>query len=543
MPPFNQTLNSLALKATSFHTVSPSNHSIVFRLQKTSHTGCREESGFLSMCFPILEDFAGSAENRMLMFTLNSWLRSEMTVLNAVRRVLKLDPEVRPPSIDSPDMGTFFSGLDKFQRVVFRRFRLRYPETHADSFCKLVALKTANAFAADYHFQRRDSVLLSYPVQLQVDPTNACHLHCPACLHSGNDAWASRFDWPRATLAVEQFDEFCNEFGPFAVNMALFRDGEPLLHRRFPEFVTLARSHLLYTTTSTSLSMKLDANALVASGLDTLVAAIDGASPATYSRYRRNGDFGLVIENLRSIVRARRAQSSLKPWLVWQFLAFEHNVHEVEFARRLASEIGVDQLVVAKPYSVEHDDPDIKVADPAPWGETFFAKPRNWCAETERASITRNADRIDELFNESWADRYSVISGAESGARPGHSCNWLYYSLTMDGARRITPCCLPPMGPPEPRHLVYSNFNGRNPDEIINSFDAALARRECRNGNPSQMAGERPSPYCITCTDNPPPPVLPNVAGYLSAVDVRRALPASVPAALAASPLFSWPPQ
>ncbi len=462
-------------------------------------------------------------------------------MLSAVRRLLGFDQEVEPPPIESLDPVGFFSALDKFQRAAYRRLRLRYPEPESESFCKLVALKAANGFAAAYHYRNRHSVLVSRPVQLQVDPTNACNLHCPSCLHSANPDWASRFDWPSATLTVGQFDEFCSEFGSFATSIALFRDGEPLLHRRFADFVTLAKSHLLYTLTSTNLSMRIDAESLVASGLDRLVAAIDGASQATYGRYRRGGDFGLVIDNLRAIVRARRAQSSRKPWLVWQFLAFEHNVHEVELALRLAREIGVDQLAVAKPYSVQHDDPTIKVAQAAPFGETLFAEPPAGCDATERARASRRADRIDSIFKESWADRHAATGSGRCASTPASSaCRWLYCSLTMDAGRRITPCCLPPMGPPEPRHLVFAELSGNNAGEVVNSFDATLARAQCRSGRSGPPGHNRPSPHCLTCTEYPSPPMLPDVAGYLLSVDERQALPASMRAALAASPLFAW---
>ena len=411
-----------------------------------------------------------------------------------------------------------------------------------DSFCKAVALKAANAFAADFHFRNRHAMLVSRPVLLQVDPINACRLHCPGCLHSSNSAWASQFDWPPAALDVAAFEEFCGEFGPWAIGITLFRDGEPLLHRRFPEFVTLAKSHLLYTLASTSLSVRLDAESLVASGLDRLVAAIDGATSATYSRYRRGGDFELVIDNLRAIVRARKAQSSRKPWLVWQFLAFEHNVHEVDLAEKLARQIGIDQLVIARPYPVAQDDPGIQPATTAPFGETLFAEAPNWCAAAERAAVARNAGRIEALFGESWADRYDAINGREGPLQPVNStCNWLYYNLTMDAARRISPCCLPPMGAPEPRHLVYANFTGRNTDEVVNSGDAALARRLCRSGSPVDLEAGTRVPYCLTCTENPRSSMPPDVATYLLSVDDRLALPAAVPGALAAAPLFARP--
>lgn len=285
--------------------------------------------------------------------------------------------------------------------------------------------------------------------------------------------------------------------------------------------------------------MRVDAEALVACGLDRLVAGIDGATAATYNRFRRGGDFGLAIENLRALVRAREAQSSRKPWLVWQFLAFEHNVHEIAAASSLARQIGIDQLVVARPYSVERDEPGIRVASRAPWGDTLFREAWNWCGAAERTAAGRNADQIERIFTESWVDRYRAIGDPEAPPRKGNAtCRWLYYNLTMDGSRRITPCCLPPMGPPEPRRLVFATFDSTNVGEIVNSRDALLARRQCRSRAGDEPGSEARLPYCVSCTENPSAPMPPDVARYLVSVDERGALPAGIPAAFRGSPLF-----
>lgn len=82
-------------------------------------------------------------------------------MLTAVRRFLGFDLEVRPPSITSVGACGFFPALDRFQRDAFHCLRLRYPEPGMDFFCKLVALKAANALAADYHFRNRHSALVS----------------------------------------------------------------------------------------------------------------------------------------------------------------------------------------------------------------------------------------------------------------------------------------------------------------------------------------------------------------------------------------------
>jgi molybdenum cofactor biosynthesis enzyme MoaA len=470
------------------------------------------------------------------MFDLGEFPSAATSVLG---RFPGFHPAVRPPSFDLQDAATFFFELNKFQHATFAKLRLSYQDSGEDSFCKLLAVKLANAFAADYHFRNRHSVLVSRPLQLQMDPTNACNLSCPSCLHTTNTSWGSRFDWPAATLRPGEFSEFCNQFGPFATSIALFRDGEPLLHRRFPEFVTMAKNYLLRTLASTNLSMPFDADALVASGLDRLVAAIDGGSAGTYARYRRGGDFDLVLDNLRAIVRARREQSSLKPWLVWEFLAFEHNVHEIESAATLAREIGVDQFSVARPHAVEHDDPSIKAAAFAPTGETLFRQPTNWCTTRERRAAARNAERIDAVFHQSWTARFAACSalGPETRVRD-QTCVYLYSGLTMDAARRITPCCLPPMGPPDPRHLVYARFNGKDAGEVFNSLDF----RRARSGGEPDNGLHNPAPYCVTCAESQKPPMPLDVAGYLMSVDERRALPPAVHAALAARPLFAWTP-
>jgi hypothetical protein len=155
----------------------------------------------------------------------------------------------------------------------------------------------------------------------------------------------------------------------------------------------------------------------------------------------------------------------------------------------------------------------------------------------------RNAEQIDAIFQESWTARYDAITDAGQPSESARGCcPWLYYGLTMDAARRITPCCLPPMGQPDPRHLVYASFDGKNTREVVNSPDAVRARRDCRSGyQPGQ--GREPLPYCIRCDQNPPPPMLADVAAYLQSVDDRRALPSTIPAALRASRLFMWSPK
>jgi len=73
-----------------------------------------------------------------------------------------------------------------------------------------------------------------------------------------------------------------------------------------------------------------------------IVCSLDGASEETYRIYRRRGSFGKVIENIRRINRYKAKHRTDLPLLVWQFVIFGHNEHEIPRAKALARELDMD---------------------------------------------------------------------------------------------------------------------------------------------------------------------------------------------------------
>lgn len=117
------------------------------------------------------------------------------------------------------------------------------------------------------------------------------------------------------------------------------------------------------TAFTTSLSVRrFDAEAYVKSGIDFIGLSIDGATQATYQRFRRNGDLELVLGNVRELVNAKRKLGKRYPVLAWNFLAFEHNAHEIPLAARMARQLGVNIFRVMNPFDVGWDDPEIRPA-------------------------------------------------------------------------------------------------------------------------------------------------------------------------------------
>src|SRR5580700_10938957 len=128
-------------------------------------------------------------------------------------------------------------------------------------------------------------------------------------------------------------------YGPWALELMLCNYGEPLLNPNTPRFIALARSYLMRTGLSTNMTARrFDAAAYVESGLDFMTVSLDGATQSTYERYRRDGDLDQAFANIRALVAARGASGRENPIVSWQFLAFEHNAHEIDAAISIARE-------------------------------------------------------------------------------------------------------------------------------------------------------------------------------------------------------------
>ena len=88
------------------------------------------------------------------------------------------------------------------------------------------------------------------------------------------------------------------------------------------------------------------AKRLVQSGIDEVTFSVDGASQDTYVQYRQRGKFDVAIRNLRVMAEEKRRARRDVPYLNWRYILFKWNDSDEEMnrARRLAAEIGVDRL-------------------------------------------------------------------------------------------------------------------------------------------------------------------------------------------------------
>lgn len=192
------------------------------------------------------------------------------------------------------------------------------------------------------------------PVSISFEPTTSCNLRCPEC-PSGLRA----FSRPTGMLEKDFFRETIDDIHQHLLYLIFYFQGEPYLNPDFLDMVKYASSKNIYTATSTNAHYLTDeaAKKTVESGLDRLIISIDGTTQDVYKQYRVGGNLDKVIQGAKNIIKWREELKSKTPFVFFQFLVVKHNEHQIEEIKKIAKEIGVDEVrfKTAQIYDYETD--------------------------------------------------------------------------------------------------------------------------------------------------------------------------------------------
>jgi len=193
-----------------------------------------------------------------------------------------------------------------------------------------------------------------YPISISFEPTTSCNLRCPEC-PSGMRA----FTRPTGMLKKDFFRQTIDEIHKELLYLIFYFQGEPFLNPDFLEMVKYAHDKGIYTATSTNAHYLTDEKAkrTIESGLDRLIISIDGTTQDVYKQYRVGGNLEKVLQGARNIVKWKKELKSKTPFVFFQFLVVKPNEHQIEDIKRLAKEVGVDQVrfKTAQVYDYEND--------------------------------------------------------------------------------------------------------------------------------------------------------------------------------------------
>ncbi|GAA4019004.1 hypothetical protein GCM10022408_36210 [Hymenobacter fastidiosus] len=200
------------------------------------------------------------------------------------------------------------------------------------------------------------------PLALSFEPTTSCNLRCPEC-----PSGLRSFTRPTGMLPDALFKRTIDELHQRLWYLIFYFQGEPYLHPNFLDLVQYAADKGIYTATSTNAHYLNDHNArrTVESGLDRLIISLDGTTQEVYQQYRVGGKLDKVLEGTRNVVKWRKELKSSTPRIVFQFLVVRPNEHQIEEAKTLAKEMGVDDVwfKTAQIYDYQNGSPLIPTID------------------------------------------------------------------------------------------------------------------------------------------------------------------------------------
>ena len=189
--------------------------------------------------------------------------------------------------------------------------------------------------------QTKSPIHGSFPFSISIEPTTSCNLRCPEC-----PSGLSSFSRPTGMMQQTTFRKIIDELHEYLVYLLLYFQGEPYLNPGFFETVNYAHSKKIYTATSTNGHYLTEESAIqtVKSRLDRIIISMDGTDQHTYEKYRIGGKLENVISGIENLVAARKGLRKKTPFIIIQFILFQHNIHQMKEAKSLARKLGVDKI-------------------------------------------------------------------------------------------------------------------------------------------------------------------------------------------------------
>lgn len=227
-------------------------------------------------------------------------------------------------------------------------------------FSKLTPKRLGNAIlvGTSFYLSKWTGRMFHYglPVSIAFEPTTSCNLRCPEC-----PSGLRSFTRPTGMLSDDLFKRSIDELSPTLSYLIFYFQGEPYLNPRFLDLVKYASQKNIYTATSTNAHYLNDENArrTIESGLDRLIISIDGTTQETYEQYRIGGNLEKVLEGTRNLIRWKKKLKSKTPHTIFQFLVVKPNEHQIDEVKKLARELGVDEVgfKTAQVYDYENGNP------------------------------------------------------------------------------------------------------------------------------------------------------------------------------------------
>lgn len=161
---------------------------------------------------------------------------------------------------------------------------------------------------ASEHTPLEQVIPLQAPYVILVDPSNTCNLSCRFC-PTGNKELIRQNQRPNKIMPLDLFKKIINDLSEFPQPIKivrLYKEGEPLMNKHFPEMVSYAKHSekvLRVDTTSNGHLLNPEVNRkIVDAGLDRINISVNGVSAEQIEFYTGTKvDFAQYVKNIRDL--------------------------------------------------------------------------------------------------------------------------------------------------------------------------------------------------------------------------------------------------
>ena len=266
---------------------------------------------------------------------------------------------------------------------------------------------------------------LGRPYVFQVELTNFCNLKCPMCPHDLMTRGVGYMDFGL-------FQDVVAQVKGTNPDLRLHNMGESLFHKEIGRFIRHAGDQGLETILSSNATTLTDAKIqeLIDARLSWLYVSFDGASAATYERFRKGARYERERAKVENLLRIRNGQGATSPRVMMSCVALPGTRAEVEEFR------------------------------------TYWA-PR---VEAVRIKQADTWDGSSERINEVVADMQDAAGGSV--------CRWPWQSVVVLWDGRVVPCCYDYDG-----KYVLGDLRQKSLAEIFDDRPMRELRRRLREGH------------------------------------------------------------
>ncbi len=228
--------------------------------------------------------------------------------------------------------------------------------------CPLTPVKRRNLALQNINKPLLHRVEVALPHIVHVGVTTLCNLQCPAC-PTGTKALGR----PGEHLDFDVYKRVLEELRDTLMFMLFWDWGEPLMHPRISDMLSLATDNAIRTVVSTSgtvANSEKHIARLVGSQPSLVIVCVDGATQLSYEKYRVGGQLSKVMTTLDRLVAARQKLGLEYPVIEFRSLATKYNEGEMPELLRMAEKSGADFFSVKtlRPYDYRGRDVDDELA-------------------------------------------------------------------------------------------------------------------------------------------------------------------------------------